>query len=142
MTGKICIRAFGALACVALAVTGWDAEAGWRRHCRPAYSSCCEPVCDPCCAPVCETVRVSTCAPVCVTRVVEPACCRTEWVSTVVEERVIVPAARCCEGRVVATESPSAAPHDASASVVEGRKESTGIVRNVSTSSAGTANGR
>lgn len=118
MTGKICIRAVGVLACVALAATGWDAEAGWRRHHRQA--SCCyeyETVCDPCCRPVCETVcdpcRVSTCAPVCVPRVVEPSCCyRSDCgcsTCSVVRETVVVPATVCCGERIVATERPAEA---------------------------------
>ena len=117
MTRKICIRLIGTLTCIAMVAAGWDAEAGWRRHHRHA-SNCCEPVCDPCCAPawvpVCETACNPCCEPVCVTRYVEPAtCCRSGWVSTVIEETVIVPSRSCCDGRVVATEGTPAVTRSA-----------------------------
>jgi len=136
MTGKIFIRVVGALAFVAVAATGWDAEAGWRRHHRQS-SCCCETVYDPCCAPACEPVCVSACAPACVTRVVEPSCCyRTEWISTVVQERVIVPAAGCCDGRVVSTEQSPTVAHDDASHPLDGQTDRGGVVRNVSTSSS------
>ena len=107
---NVCVRVVSAAAFVALAVTGWDAEAGWRRHHRQA-SSCCEPVCyepvgcepvyDPCCRPVCETAcdpcRASTSAPVYVTRIVEPDCGCSSY--SVVRETVVVPEANAiaCE---------------------------------------------
>lgn len=146
---NVCVRVVSAAAFVALAVTGWDAEAGWRRHHRQA-SSCCEPVCyepvccepvyDPCCRPVCETAcdpcRASTSAPVYVTRIVEPDCGCSSY--SVVRETVVVPATVCCGDRIVATELPAetarvvvadtaAAPTAASRSVV---------ARNVSTTPA------
>ena len=64
---KTLLRCFvGTLTCVAVVVSGWDAEAGHRRRCRRACcpTTCCMPVCDPCC--------VTTCAPVC-----DPCCTTT-----------------------------------------------------------------
>lgn len=63
-TAGLIVRVCGVVAGLAAAVSGWDAEAGWRRRC--CGTACCEPVC---CEPVrqepvcCETVRY------------EPACC-------------------------------------------------------------------
>lgn len=143
MTSKICIRVMAALTCIALSATGWDAEAGGRRHHRQA-SCCCEPVSDPCCAPawkpVCETRCAPACAqacePVCVTRVVEPAgCCRTDWGYTVVQERVIVPAASCCDGRVVTAERPQAVADGDSARGMNESRQDGSAVRSVSATS-------
>lgn len=146
---KICLRGVAAVAFVALAVTGWDAEAGWRRHHRQASCCyepvCCAPVCDPCCRPVCETVcdpcRVSTCAPVCVTRVVEPVCCsRIDCgcsTCSVVRETVVVPATVCCGERIVATErTVEARVVTADAPTATGTAARSVVVRNVSTTTA------
>ena len=99
MIGKFLIRSIGVATCMAVVASGWDAEAGWRRHhCRTSccYETvCCEPVCcervvyEPAC---CETVRTACCRPAC-----ETVCCGT------VRETVIVPAGSCCDGRIVAT---------------------------------------
>ena len=85
MIGKTFVRLLGAFVCVAVVSTGWDAEAGHRRHRR-----CCEPSCcyDPCCTPVCETVYTPSC---CTT--VASCCAPVSY--TVVREAVIAPAA-CC----------------------------------------------
>lgn len=107
MTGKFLIRLIGVVTCMAVIVSGWDAEAGWRRHHRRA---CCEPVCcEPvCCEPVCcERVvyETSCCEPVrqtaCCEPVRETVCCGT------VRETVIVPASTCCGGQVVVTATES-----------------------------------
>lgn len=104
-TASVIVRMCGVLACVAVAVSGWDAEAGWRRRC--CKTPCCEPVC---CEPVCcETVRY------------EPACCETRTMVTacparcttcydacgrridcgcgevVVTYRTVTPIADCCD---------------------------------------------
>ena len=112
-TSRKCgVRVLAAVAFVTTVATGWDAEAGWRRHHRQA--SCCEPVCceqvvyEPVCETVCDPCRTPAYARVYVSRRVEPACCsRTEWGSSVVRETVIVPATTCCDGRIVATERPA-----------------------------------
>jgi hypothetical protein len=82
------VRAVGALACVAAVATGWDAEAGWRRHHR--RRACCEPVecCVPVCPPVCERICEPVCMPAC-EQACEPVC---EPVATVVYETVYEPA--------------------------------------------------
>jgi hypothetical protein len=103
MSGKFLIRSIGVITCMAVVASGWDAEAGWRRHHRRA--ACCEPVCcEPvCCEPVvyesvcCEPVRQT----VCCEPVRETVCCGT------VRETVIVPASSCCNGQVVATATES-----------------------------------
>mgnify|MGYP003335660238 CR=1 FL=1 len=108
MTGKFLIRLVGVATCMAVVASGWDAEAGWRRHHRRA---CCEPVC---CEPVC-------CEPVCCERVVyEPACCepvRTTCCQPACEtvcwgtvrETVIVPASSChtCQAGTTAEPAPA-----------------------------------
>lgn len=110
MIGKYLIRSIGVLTCLAVVASGWEAEAGWRRHhrrcCEPV---CCEPVCcEPvCCEPVCcePVVYKPVCCepvvykPVCCEPVCETVCCRP-----VVYETVIVPmpsARACCSGQVV-----------------------------------------
>ena len=108
MTGKNAIaivRVCGVLAGMAAAVTGWDAEAGWRRRC--CATSCCQAVC---CEPVCcEPVR---CQPACCeTRTVVTACpsrCTTCYDAcgrridcgcgdVVVSYRTVAPASACCD---------------------------------------------
>ena len=84
MTGKFLIRSIGVLTCLAVVASGWDAEAGWRRHRHHREACCYEPVC---CEPVRETV--------CCEPVYRPACCET----------VIVPVATCCNGLIVANEA-------------------------------------
>jgi len=112
MIGKNFIRLVGVLTCVAVVATGWDAEAGHRRHHR--RSSCCcytpvyETVCEPVCAPACE----SACQPACVTAYnpcceVVTACCRPTWSYTVVSREVVIPAPSCCDGRIAAAERPT-----------------------------------
>jgi hypothetical protein len=104
MSGKFLIRSIGVITCMAVVASGWDAEAGWRRHHRRA-ASCCEPVCcEPvCCEPVvyesvcCEPVRET----VCCQPVRETVCCET------VRETVIVPASTCCNGQIVMTATES-----------------------------------
>ena len=102
MTGKFLIRLVGVATCMAVVASGWDAEAGWRRHHRRA---CCEPVCcEPvCCEPVryeracCETVRYepACCERVCVSTVRVSPCCVVESDARVIRETVIVPARPC-----------------------------------------------
>ena len=142
------MRVVAVLAFVALAATGWDAEAGWRRHHRQA--SCCEPVCcepvccervvyEPACETVCDPCRTSARASVCVTRTVEPSCCyRSDWGYTVVEERVIVPAVTCCESRIVAAEQPAEAARGVvtAADRTSSPKPQPTVARSVLTSSA------
>jgi hypothetical protein len=102
MTGKFLIRSIGVLTCLAVVASGWDAEAGWRRHRHHREACCYEPVC---CEPVretvcCEPVREAVCCEpvretVCCEPVYRPACCET----------VIVPVATCCNGLIVANEA-------------------------------------
>lgn len=102
MTGKILVRLVGVFACVAVVVSGWDAEAGWRHHrraccCAPVCEPvCCEPVCAPVCEPVCAPVRTACCEPV-VTCCPRPSCSYV-----VVEREIVVPTISCCDGRIVA----------------------------------------
>jgi hypothetical protein len=158
-TSRKCgVRVLAAVAFVTTVATGWDAEAGWRRHRRQA--SCCEPVCcepvccepvccEPVCCervvyePVCETVcdpcRTPAYASVYVSRRVESACCsRTEWGSSVVRETVIVPATTCCDSRVVATERPAEATRAvvADAAPAPAAEPRPAVARSVLTSSA------
>lgn len=148
-TSRKCgVRVLAAVAFVTTVATGWDAEAGWRRHHRQA--SCCEPVCcEPVCCervvyePVCETVcdpcRTPAYASVYVSRRVESACCsRTEWGSSVVRETVIVPATTCCDSRVVATERPAEATRAvvADAAPAPAAEPRPAVARSVLTSSA------
>ena len=90
-TSRKCgVRVLAAVAFVTTVATGWDAEAGWRRHRRQA--SCCEPVCcEPvCCEPVCELVAsYDNCGRIVYRR---PVCCET-----IVSSRIVVPATRCCD---------------------------------------------
>lgn len=118
MSNKILIRLIGALACLAVVGTAWDAEAGHRRHHRraccytePCCVSSCAPVCNPCCAPVavpacstscCQTVAYRSWDPCCETRVV--AACNTcglrEYCGcAIVQREVIVPT--CCQAGIV-----------------------------------------
>lgn len=95
MTGKISARRIlvhmvGALACVAVVTTGWDAEAGWRHR-----RACCAPACDPCCVPVCAPACGPVCAPACAP-VCETVCCRPACSYTVVEREIVLPVSSCC----------------------------------------------
>lgn len=96
MTGTYLIRSVGVLTCMAVMATGWDAEAGWRRHHRRA--ACCEPVC---CEPVCcEPVRETVCCEpvretVCCEPVRETVCCGTV---------IVAPVSTCCTNSVVVAE--------------------------------------
>jgi len=94
MIGKTFVRALGALVCLTVVATGWDAEAGHRRHRRCCYDPCCY---TPCCAPACEPV----CAPACCTPV---ASCCAPVSYTVVREAVIMPSA-CCASTSSAKET-------------------------------------
>jgi hypothetical protein len=112
MTGKILIRLVGVFTCVAMVVSGWDAEAGWRHHrrtsccCAPVYEPVCAPVCEPVCAPACEPV----CAPCCET--VATCCPRPAYSYVVVEREIVVPTTGCCNGRIAAAKDavPEQAP--------------------------------
>jgi hypothetical protein len=94
MTGKFLIRSVGVLTCMAIVATGWDAEAGWRRH-HHRRAACCAPVCcEPvCCEPVC-------CEPVCC----EPVCCEPVRETVCCETVIVAPAPICCTNRVVVAE--------------------------------------
>lgn len=97
MIGTYLIRGVGVLTCVAVVASGWDAEAGWRRHHHRRAASCCEPVC---CEPVC-------CEPV----VYEPVCCEPvrEVVCCAPQREIVImpmaPVATCCNNQVVSTEA-------------------------------------
>ncbi len=102
MSGKYLIRGVGVLTCVALVASGWDAEAGWRRHHHRRAASCCEPVC-------CEPVVYE---PVCCEPVAyEPACCEPvrEVVCCAPQREIVImpmaPVATCCNNQVVSTEA-------------------------------------
>jgi hypothetical protein len=94
MIGKTFVRALGALVCLTVVATGWDAEAGHRRHRRCCYDPCCY---TPCCAPACEPV----CAPACCTPVAN--CCAPVSYA-IVQETVILPSA-CCASASPAKET-------------------------------------
>lgn len=94
MIGKTFVRALGALVCLTVVATGWDAEAGHRRHRRCCYDPCCY---TPCCAPACEPV----CAPACCTPV---ASCCAPVSYAIVQEMVILPSA-CCASTSPAKET-------------------------------------
>jgi hypothetical protein len=98
MTGKILIRLVGVLTCVAMVVSGWDAEAGWRHRRRAAC--CCAPVCETVCAPVCAPACEPVCAPCCET--VATCCPRPAYSYAVVEREIVVPTIGCCDGRITA----------------------------------------
>ncbi len=126
----------GALSCVAVAASGWDAEAACGRHHRRASCCCyvpaCEPVCAPVCAPACETVCapacetacVSTCEPRCVSyRDPCTGCTRSYCEYVRVERAVIVSAPSCCEGRIVSVADETSSERIvATESVVRGEK--------------------
>ena len=101
MTSKYLIRSIGVLAGVALVATGWDAEAGWRRH-HHRKAACCEPVC---CEPVYETVR----EPVCCEPVYQPVCCEPVRETVCCETVIVAPASTCCSSSIVVVEN--AAPN-------------------------------
>jgi hypothetical protein len=92
MTSKYLIRSVGVLTCMAVVATGWDAEAGWRRH-HHRRAACCEPVC---CEPVYE--------PVCCEPVRETACCEPVRETVCCETVIVVPATTCCTNSIVVTE--------------------------------------
>jgi len=95
MAGKLLIRLVGVLTCMAVVVTGFDAEAGWRRHHRRADCCCTAPCCEPAC---CEPACVSECAPCCRTYVAD--CCGGY---TIVSRSVMVSTPTCCGGGVAST---------------------------------------
>ena len=92
MTGKFLIRSVGVLTCMAIVATGWDAEAGWRRH-HHRRAACCEPVC---CEPVYE--------PVCCEPVYQPVCCEPVRETVCCETVIVAPAPTCCTSSVVIAE--------------------------------------
>jgi len=92
MTGKFLIRSVGVLTCMAIVATGWDAEAGWRRH-HHRRAACCEPVC---CEPVYE--------PVCCEPVYQPVCCEPVRETVCCETVIVAPAPTCCTNSVVVAE--------------------------------------
>lgn len=95
MIGKTFVRLLGVLVCVAVVSTGWDAEAGHRRHRRCCAPSCCyDPCYDQCCAPACETVYTPSCC-----NTVASCCAPVSY--TVVREAVIVPSACCASTTAV-----------------------------------------
>ncbi len=106
MTSKYLIRSIGVLAGVALVATGWDAEAGWRRH-HQRKAACCEPVCcEPvCCEPVYEAVR----EPICCEPVYQPVCCEPVRETVCCETVIVAPASTCCSSSIVVAEN--AAPN-------------------------------
>lgn len=106
MSGKIFVRAIGAVACVAAFATSWDAEAA-RCHRRRCCDPCCyvEPVC---CQPTC--CETTCCAPACSTVVHYDRCGRAHYhrvacCETVISETIVTPA--CCG--IASTASSSAA---------------------------------
>ncbi len=86
---KTLLRCFvGTLTCVAVVVSGWDAEAGHRRRCRRACccpTTCCVPACDPCCvttcAPVCDPCCTTTCSNGCCTTSCSNGACTTTYMN-------------------------------------------------------------
>jgi hypothetical protein len=92
MTGKFLIRSVGVLTCMAIVATGWDAEAGWRRH-HHRRAACCEPVC---CEPVYE--------PVCCEPVYQPVCCEPVRETVCCETVIVAPAPICCTSSIVVAE--------------------------------------
>ncbi len=107
MTSKYLIRSIGVLTCLALVATGWDAEAGWRRH-HHRKAACCEPVCcEPvCCEPVCcEPVY----QPVCCEPVYQPVCCEPVRETVCCETVIVAPVRTCCSSSIVVSEQ--AAPN-------------------------------
>ena len=106
MAGKLLIRVLGVFACMAVVVTGFDAEAGWRRHHRrdACYTT-------PCCETTC-------CEPVCVTE--SAACCRTCVADccggcTIVSRSVILAAPACCGVAATPVGAPAVAAAPSSA---------------------------
>ena len=87
MISKYLIRIVGVLTCVAVVASGWEAEAGWRRHRHHRAASCCEPAAyEPaCCEPVRETV-----------------CCAPQREIVIVP---MTPVASCCNNQLVTTEA-------------------------------------
>lgn len=102
MTSKYLIRSIGVLAGVALVTTGWDAEAGWRRH-HHRRAACCEPVCcEPvCCEPICcEPVY----QPVCCEPVCQSVCCEPVRETVCCETVIVAPVRSCCSSFIVVSE--------------------------------------
>ena len=93
MTGKFLIRSIGVLTCLAVVASGWDAEAGWRRHRHHREACCYEPVC---CEPVRETV--------CCEPVRETVCCEPVRETVCCETVIVVPASPCCTSSIVVAE--------------------------------------
>ena len=92
MTGTYLIRSVGVITCMAVIATGWDAEAGWRRH-HHRRAACCEPVC---CEPVRETV--------CCEPVRETVCCEPVRETVCCETVVVTPVRACCNDLLVVAE--------------------------------------
>ena len=129
MIGKYLIRGVAALPCVAVVASGWDAEAGWRRHHHRRAASCCEPVCcepvvyDPaCCEPVRETV--------CCEPVREVVCCAPQREIVIVP---MTPVATCCNNQVVSTE---AAPGEAVSVMKQAPADETTAVQGIKATAA------
>ena len=101
MKSKYLIRSVGVLTCLAVVATGWNAEAGWRRH-QNRRAACCQPVCcEPAYEPVCcEPVRLTACCE----PVRETACCELGR-----ETVILAPATTCCNNSIVVAEK--AAPN-------------------------------
>ena len=98
MTGTYLIRSVGVLTCMAVIATGWEAEAGWRRH-HHRRAACCEPVC---CEPVCcEPVRET----VCCEPVRETVCCEPVRETVCCETVIVTPVRTCCTDSFVVAES-------------------------------------
>ena len=106
MIGKYLIRVVGVLTCVAVVASGWEAEAGWRRHRHHRAASCCEPVC---CEPVVYETVVSE--PVCCEPVREVTCCEPvrETVCCAPQREIVIvpmaPIATCCNNQIVTTKA-------------------------------------
>lgn len=100
MTGTYLIRSVGVLTCMAVIATGWNAEAGWRRH-HHRRSVCCEPVC---CEPVC-------CEPVCWEPVRETVCCEPVRETVCCDTVIVAPVRTCCTDSFVMTESAASSSH-------------------------------
>jgi hypothetical protein len=98
MTSKYLIRSIGVLTCMALVATGWDAEAGWRRH-HNRKAACCEPVCceHVCCEPVYQ--------PICCEPVYQPVCCEPVRETVCCETVIVAPVRNYCSSCIVVSEN-------------------------------------
>jgi len=102
MISKYLIRIVGVLTCVAVVASGWEAEAGWRRHRHHRAASCCEPAAyEPAC---CEPVAYE---PACCEPVRETVCCAPQREIVIVP---MTPVATCCNNQVVTTEAAKGGP--------------------------------